>query len=190
MRPRDDKKQEALHLATIKLVNDIGFSASSVAKIAKEAGVSPATLYIYFKNKEDLLVSTYVEIKRSMGAAMLEGFDEQLPLYDIFRRVWNNTFAYVSANKEEFRYAEQFANSPYSERVDKVRIQQSFEPLLRVVQRGMEQKILKAVDMDAFSSFMFYPIMVLANPNRCKLFETSEENLDMVFRMAWDAVKM
>ena len=190
MRTRDDKKQEALYLATIKLVNEIGFAASSFSKIAKEAEISPATLYIYFKNKEDLLVSTYVEIKQSMGAAMLEGFDEELPLYDIFRKVWSNTFSYVSANREEFRYAEQFASSPYSELVDKERIQQSFEPLLRVVRRGIEQKILKAVDMDTFGVFMLYPVMVLANPNRCKLFESTDENIETAFRMAWDAVKM
>ncbi|THB78878.1 MAG: TetR/AcrR family transcriptional regulator, partial [Desulfobulbaceae bacterium] len=96
MRPRDDKKQEALFLATVQVVNEIGFAASSVAKIVKEAGVSPATLYIYFKNKEDLLVSTYLEIKQGMGEAMLEGFDNQLPIRDIFRRIWLNAFAYVS----------------------------------------------------------------------------------------------
>ncbi len=54
MRTKDDFKQEALFQATIKLVNDIGFVSSSVAKIAKEADVSPATIYVYHKNKEDL----------------------------------------------------------------------------------------------------------------------------------------
>ncbi|MBU0970455.1 MAG: TetR/AcrR family transcriptional regulator; helix-turn-helix transcriptional regulator [Proteobacteria bacterium] len=48
------------------------FAASSVSKIAKEAGVSPATIYVYHKNKEDLLVSTYIEIKKNMGLAMIE----------------------------------------------------------------------------------------------------------------------
>ncbi len=190
MRTKDDKKQEALFLATIKCVNTIGFAASSVSKIAKEAGVSPATLYIYFKNKEDLLVSTYVEIKQGMGAAMLEGFDEELPVRDIFHRVWNNTFVYVAKNREEFRYAEQFANSPYSELVDKLRIQATFEPLIRVIQRGIDQKIIKDVDLDIFGAFMIHPIMVLANPNHCKCFESSEENIEIAFRMAWDALRL
>lgn len=190
MRTKDDKKQEALFLATIKLVNEIGFAASSVSKIAKEAAVSPATLYIYFKNKEDLLVSTYVEIKQSMGAAMLEGFDEELPVHDIFHRVWHNTFVYVAANKDEFRYAEQFSNSPYSDQVDKLRIQETFEPLLRVIQRGIDQKILKNVSMDMLGAFMIHPIMVLANPSHCKLFEPTDENIEMAFRMAWDALRL
>ena len=56
MRTKDGIKQEALFEATVKLVNEIGFASSSVSKIAKQAGISPATIYIYYKNKEDLLV--------------------------------------------------------------------------------------------------------------------------------------
>jgi AcrR family transcriptional regulator len=190
MRIRDDKKQEALYLATIKLVNEIGFAASSVSKIAKEAGVSPATLYIYFKNKEDLLVSTYLEIKQGMSAAMFEEFEESMPVHDILYRVWRNTFSYVSKNVEEFRYAEQFSYSPYSELVDRAQVQQSFAPLVRVIRRGIDEKIIKDVDPDLLGAFMFKPIMVLANPRQCGCFEPTDDNIGIAFRMAWDALRL
>lgn len=190
MRIRDEKKQEALFLATIQVVNEIGFAASSVSKIAKEAGVSPATLYVYFKNKEDLLISTYVEIKKGIGVAMLEGFDETRPVHDILQRVWINSFRYVSMHLGEFRYTEQFSNSPFSEQVDKSRIQESFEPLIAVIQRGIDQKILKDVDLDLMGTFLFHPILVLANPSHCSEFELSESNVDAAFRMAWDAIRL
>jgi AcrR family transcriptional regulator len=61
----------ALFEATVKPVNEIGFAASSVSKVAREANVSPSTLYVFFKNKEDLLVSTYVDIKLDLSRAML-----------------------------------------------------------------------------------------------------------------------
>ncbi|MFW9978530.1 MAG: TetR/AcrR family transcriptional regulator, partial [Candidatus Thorarchaeota archaeon] len=54
MRTRDQAKYDAIVKASVKLVNDLGFDGISIAKIATEAGVSPATIYIYFKNKEDL----------------------------------------------------------------------------------------------------------------------------------------
>lgn len=190
MRTKDDKKQEALFLATIKLVNEIGFAASSVSKIAKEAGVSPATLYVYFKNKEDLLISTYVEIKLSMGAAILEGFDAERPIRDILHTVWHNTFAYAMANMDEFRYTEQFSNSPYSDQVMNVEIQERFQSLLKVIERGIEQKILKDVNLDIIGAFLFHPIMVLANPRHCKSFEATEDNVEIAFTMAWDAIKL
>ena len=190
MRTRDDKKQEALLLATVKVVNEIGFAASSVSKIAKEAGVSPATLYVYFKNKDDLLVSTYLEIKMSMGSAMLQGFDETRPVHDILFRVWQNAFGYVSENLEEFRYTEQFSNSPYREQVDKARLEKHFEPLLQVIQNGISQKIIKDVDMDILAAFLFNPIMILANPSHCRTFERTDENIETAFRMAWDALRL
>ena len=96
MRTRDDEKKAALFEATVKLVNEIGFVSSSVSKIAKEAGVSPATLYVYYKNKEDLLVSTYVDIKMNMSRALLEDFDESLPIRDILRHVWFKMFEFIA----------------------------------------------------------------------------------------------
>lgn len=190
MRTRDDKKQEALFLATIKLVNEIGFASSSVSKIAREANVSPATLYVYFKNKEDLLVSTYVEIKIDMGEAVLEEINEEAPVHDILYRVWCNMFAYVSGHPGEFRYTEQFSNSPYSDLVDKERVNETFEPLLRVINRGIEQKIIKNVSPDILGAFMFHPIVVLANPKHCSTFEPTDENIEAAFRMAWDAIRL
>lgn len=190
MRVKDDAKQEALLLATVKVVNEIGFVSSSVAKIAKEAGVSPATLYIYFKNKEDLIVSTYLEIKRDMSASVLDGLDDTLPIRDILNHVWCRMFTYISANREEFRFAEQFSNSPYSQLVDTGEIQRYFEPLIQVVQRGIREKIIKNVSLDILAAFIFYPVMILANPNICHGFALSDENVAMAFQLAWDAIKL
>ncbi len=189
MRTKDDDKIEALFQATIKLVNEIGFVASSVSKIAKEAKVSPATLYVYYENKEALLVSTYVEIKRGLSQAVLRDFDESRPIRDILRRVWFNMFAQISSHLDYFRYAEQFANSPYADLVDKASLERFFEPLFRVIQRGIDQKIIKDVDKNILTVFIWHPIMVLANPHHCRSFEITDDNIEEAFTMAWDAIK-
>ncbi len=190
MRTKDEVKQEALFQATVKLVNTIGFAASSVAKIAKEAGISPATIYVYHENKEDLLVSTYVQIKKNMGRAMAENFDSSLPIRDILKSVWFSIFTYVSDYPHYFQYAEQFGNSPYSELVDRQEVEIYFEPVIQVVGRGIEQKIIKDVDFDILSAFLFYPVMALANPRLCRNFDLSRENMETAFDMAWDAIRL
>jgi len=45
--------------AAIKVFADQGFHQSTVAQIAKEAGVADGTIYLYFKNKDDILVQFY-----------------------------------------------------------------------------------------------------------------------------------
>jgi len=190
MRTRDEEKKAALFEATVKLVNEIGFVSSSVSKIAKEANVSPATIYVYYENKEDLLVSTYVEIKRSLSNAILDNFDATLPIRDILRNVWFNIFEYISNNLNYYKFAEQFSNSPFSSLVDRETVEQFFDPLIKVLKRGIEQKIIKNVNFDILAAFMWYPITVLANPRLCEDFELNEVNIETAFTLAWDAIKL
>jgi len=190
MRIKDDEKVAALFEATVKLVNEIGFASSSVSKIAKEAGISPATIYVYYKNKEDLLVSTYIDIKLEMSKAILNNFKDTLPIRDILKNVWFNMFKYLSNNLEYHKFCEQFSNSPYSDLVDKQEVEQFFEPIIKVLQRGIEQKIIKNVSPDVLSAFMFHPITVLANPRISQYFKPTEDNIDVAFSLTWDAIKL
>lgn len=190
MRVKDEFKQEAIIQATVKLVNEIGFVASSVSKIAKEANVSPATIYIYYKNKEDLLVSTYISIKQKMGQAVLTDFSSSLPIRDVFRKVWFNMFEFIRNNKELFQFTEQFSNSPFSALVDKNQVEEAFSPVISILKKGIEQKIIKDVNYDTLTAFLFYPIIILSNKNLCTNFEQTEKSIEDAFTMAWDAVKL
>jgi len=190
MRHKDEAKQDAIIRATVKLVNEIGFVSSSVSKIAREANVSPATLYIYYENKEDLLVSTYIDIKRRMSEAALEGFDDGLPIRDIIKRLWFNLFRFIADNPGDFQYTEQFGNSPYSSLVDQSEVEKHFAPLVEIARRGIERKIIKDVPLEFLQIFIFYPIFVLANPRLCAGFEGDEQSVETAFDMAWDAIKL
>lgn len=190
MRTRDEFKQDALYRATVKLVNEIGFASSSVSKIAKEAGISPATVYIYHKNKEDLLVSTYMNIKKSYMDVLLKNFDDSLPLRDSLRKIWYNLFDYIAQNPDDFHFTEQFANSPFTELVDTETIDKMLMPVVQMIQYGIEQKILKDVSMDLITAFGFYPIYTLSNPKICSQFTKSDADIEAAFTMAWDAIKL
>lgn len=43
----------------IEVIAENGFHASQVSKIAKKANVADGTIYLYFKNKEDILISVF-----------------------------------------------------------------------------------------------------------------------------------
>lgn len=190
MRTKDEQKKEALFKATVKLVNEIGFASSSVSKIAKEASVSSSTIYVFFKNKEDLLVSTYMELKHKLSEALLRDFDDTLPIRDIIKGTWFRTFEYISNNLDDYDYIQQFASSPYSSLVDKEALEKEYMPIISAFKRGIDQKIIKDVDMNLLGAFIFNPIERLANPRLCHDLEMDEPNLEMAFSMAWDAIKL
>ncbi|GIO21747.1 TetR/AcrR family transcriptional regulator [Oceanobacillus sp. J11TS1] len=45
--------------AAVKVISENGYHGSQVSKIAKEANVADGTIYLYFKNKEHILVSLF-----------------------------------------------------------------------------------------------------------------------------------
>lgn len=190
MRHKDTQKQQAIIRATIKLVNEIGFDSASVSKIAREAGVSPATLYVYYENKEDLLVSTYVHIKQTFAEAVIENFDSALPIRDQLKRFWNSAFKAIRRDPEPFHFSEQFAKTPYMELVDTTEIEKHYVPIMDTMRKGIEQKIIKDVSFEILSVFIFYPVLSLANPKICMHFNDNPENVETAFDMAWDAIKL
>lgn len=56
-----------------------GFDAASMGAIAREAGVSKGTLYVYFKSKEDLF-EAIVEDQRRQQSEQIFSFDEDAPV--------------------------------------------------------------------------------------------------------------
>ncbi|MCL6479237.1 MAG: TetR family transcriptional regulator [Peptococcaceae bacterium] len=53
------EKYRSIIEAAIKIIAENGYHSSQVAKIAREAGVAEGTIYLYFKNKEDILISIF-----------------------------------------------------------------------------------------------------------------------------------
>jgi TetR/AcrR family fatty acid metabolism transcriptional regulator len=56
---RGTDKRERILRAAIKVFARKGFYATRVSEIAKAAGVADGTIYLYFKNKDDVLVSIF-----------------------------------------------------------------------------------------------------------------------------------
>ncbi len=55
----DPSKRERLLKSAIKVFARDGFFKAKVEEIAKHAGVATGTTYLYFKNKDDLLISIF-----------------------------------------------------------------------------------------------------------------------------------
>ena len=55
----DKPKYRQIIDAAIVVIAENGYHQAQVSKIAKQAGVADGTIYLYFKNKEDILISVF-----------------------------------------------------------------------------------------------------------------------------------
>src|SRR5690606_34681651 len=74
MTSKKEKKYEIILDAALKVIAENGFHGSQVSKIAKEAGVADGTIYLYFKNKEDILISLF---QKNLGQ-LIDMFNESI----------------------------------------------------------------------------------------------------------------
>lgn len=58
---RDKPKYKQIIDAAVIAIAENGYHQAQVSKIAKQAGVADGTIYLYFKNKEDILISVFRE---------------------------------------------------------------------------------------------------------------------------------
>ncbi|OPL09900.1 MAG: hypothetical protein AVO34_12645 [Firmicutes bacterium ML8_F2] len=62
MAKRKGEKYQVLLDAAVRSFAQTGYHRTRVADIAREAGVADGTVYIYFENKEDILISLFQDL--------------------------------------------------------------------------------------------------------------------------------
>src|SRR6478736_1747728 len=77
--PERADKRAAILRAAIDVFAARGFFNAQVADVARAAGVAAGTVYLYFKSKDDLLVSIF---ERTMKEAIADGRACVAPLRD------------------------------------------------------------------------------------------------------------
>ena len=73
--------------AAVKIFASQGFHQSTVAEIAKEAGVADGTIYLYFKNKDDILVQFFSYRAKQVFESFREEVDRAQTSLDKLRNV-------------------------------------------------------------------------------------------------------
>ena len=60
VRKGDDKRDRIMNAAITTFAQN-GYHQATMAAVAREAGVAAGTIYLYFKSKDDLLISIFEE---------------------------------------------------------------------------------------------------------------------------------
>jgi TetR/AcrR family fatty acid metabolism transcriptional regulator len=76
-RRRAGDKRDRILAAAVKVFAKSGFHATRVSEVAKAAGVADGTIYLYFKSKEELLVSLFEDRVERLLTFMREELPKQ-----------------------------------------------------------------------------------------------------------------
>lgn len=190
-RTKSNEKRIALLNATLYLVNNNGFHDAPMSKIAKMAGVSPATIYIYFENKQDLINQLYLENKTSFSEAAFKDYSLNLSVKNGFELIWRNIAQFKLNMIEEAIFLSQCEN--INTMIDEESRQEglkNLQPLLDLWERGQKEGIIKKISPYLLYAFAIYPLAFLMTMKQKNDFELAEDHLTEAFESAWNAIKI
>ena len=98
MRQSETDMTELIFAATERLMARDGLDNLSMHKIAKEAKISPGTIYLYFKNKDELLEQFARRIFTMFSHVIAKNCDKNLPYFEQYRIMWWNIWRHLEAN--------------------------------------------------------------------------------------------
>jgi len=182
---------DLFYASTLTLVAQVGLVGLTIPLIAKQSKVATGTLYIYFKNKEELILSLFKRIKKSFQAKMFVDYDAGAPVKDSLRKMWENSLTYAVANYEEQIFLQQFNISPYrKEKETAAFTYQAMKPLLETLARGQQQGLIKEDKENLTLPLLFGFINQLASVIHENPAMLKKNFIDKTFRYFWDAISV
>lgn len=182
-------KKSALLNATLTLINDHGFHDAPMSKIAKLAGVSPATIYLYFENKQDLVNTLYLEVKSSFSDFAFKGYHDTMPVKKGFEIIWYNIADYKLNIVNEATFLSQCDNTPMIDEEIRKEGLKHLQPLLDLWERGKKEGIIKPLSNFVLYAYSIYPLTFLMAMQKIDLCGLSQKVRDETFQVVWDAIK-
>jgi AcrR family transcriptional regulator len=183
-------KRNALVKATIELVNNNGFHATPMSKIAKMANVSPATIYLYFENKQDLVNQTYINVKAAYTNYAFETYNETMPVEAGFELIWNRIADFKLTECENAMFLAQCDNTPIIDEASRQEGIKHLQPLLNLWARGKKEGIVKPMSDYLLYAYSINPLSFLMMSQKRGAFTLDKTHLEEAYQSAWNSIKV
>lgn len=184
----NDKRKDLL-AAALQLFVQYGFHGTPTSKIAKQAGVANGTLFHYYKTKEDLIVSLYIDIKTRMGEYIEAKVPQGKKAKEMFKEQFTQVLLWSLEYKDEFYFIQQFHTSPFAALLSPEEIKKQLSKSCHQIEEAIQEKAIKDRDVDfiltLLTSHTFGLNQYLAKTNltKEKQLKTIEDSFEMLWTM-------
>ena len=188
---KQDKREEIVRAAK-ELIAEHGFHGAPMAMIADHAKVGAGTIYRYFENKDVLITELYRDLEDNMFPVIREGYEPDKPLRERFIHLGAALLRYFIENPLDFRYLEQFHNSPYgvAHRRDKLLGEkEGCNEFRDLFEEGVSRQIIKEFPLVILFAISFGPLVLVARDHILGFVTLDDLLISSIIEACWDGIK-
>lgn len=181
-----DKRVRIL-MAAEALINKSGLEAVSIHRVAKQAKVATGTIYLYFKDKDELMAELHERNLRLFAEAFLADVNTAQSLQECHSRLWLNALHYHQENVNVQRLWVHLETLPKNAR-HKALIQELFKPVKLFFSRGVEQGCFKPLPGEMLYALAFGQILEICRFSQLREANFTKQDMDAALLASWDAI--
>lgn len=188
---KNDKRDEIV-CAALELIAEHGFHGAPMAMIAARAKVGAGTIYRYFENKDVMITELFRELEERSYPLIKEGYLPDKPLRERFIHLNRALINYFINNPLDFRFIEQFFNSPYgvAHRRDKLLgTKEGCDVFKELFEDGISQQVMKDLPIVILFDLAFGPILAVARDHILGFIVLDDVLIARTVEACWDAIK-
>ncbi len=166
MRTRDINKEEIVKQKAIEMIVTQGIEGFGMNRLAKECGISVATLYIYYSDKEDLIKKIGIEIGKNFFEKMFNGFSADMSFKDGLRNQWENRIHFNLNFTMQATCFELLKHSTYGDSIINEVTGDYKQLMAEFMLASIERKELISIPYEIFWSIAYGPLYSLLEFHR------------------------
>jgi AcrR family transcriptional regulator len=182
------KKQDIFD-TTLRLITERGLHDTPMAMVASEAQVAAGTIYHHFKNKEDLILELYKHIKGKIHDAITIDSNQDATYQRQFVQFWRSIYNYYLSNPAQFKFIEQFENSPYYLKItqdDVILFEEKFDRFLLI---GIEERHIKPLPTRLMTQLLLGSIAAVTKARLKDESEIDNSKVIKAIQVCWDGFR-
>jgi AcrR family transcriptional regulator len=184
--------------ATMRVIARRGMSAATMQEIADEAGVAKGTIYLYFRDRDELVERTFEEAMARLMSEVETALERETTFEEKIRAVMTAKLAFFSKNREFFRLYLSMRmpeGTPERQRRQKRHCQPQYQARIRSLAQALEQAMesgeIRRADPHRLAIFIVEgsTALVLERLNE-ESSPPEQADVDLIVRFILDGVRM
>lgn len=184
------EKRDEIIRAALTLIAERGFHGAPMALVADRAGVAAGTIYCYFENKDDLIEETHACLEQRILEELIKDYPADRSVRERFLHIGRKLVKFFIASPMEFRFFEQFHNSPYgaAHRREKLLGNQGKNIVFQLFEEALDQQLIKDLPLPIQCALMFGPLFDVCRDHILEFVTLDEKIIEQVVAACWDGL--
>lgn len=188
-RPKSEDKRQAILDAALELFVERHFHGTAIPMLAQKADVADGTIYRYFKNKEELVNTLFIEKKAEMTAYLTRPFAPGASIKERLVQIGVRFLEYAEAHPKTLDFLERNHHASYMNDDARAAELPALQFIMGLLEEGRAQGLIKKASNVVLFFLLYGALNGIVDAQRRGMISRLQDVRPEVEECLWHAIR-